>query len=65
MLTHTHLNPEVLVQSTGYHAALKQDCHSLRVPLGYLKVEVVPPVLELSPLQWLHVEVRSLYLERR
>ena len=45
-----NLAPEVLVEGTGYHAALEEDRDPLRVALGDLEVEVVPPVLELGSL---------------
>ena len=59
-----YLTPEVFIESTGYHTAFEEDCYSLRVALRDLKVEVVPPVLQLGPLQRLHVEVGPLYLGR-
>ena len=59
------LHPELLVERAGDQAALVEDLYLRQVPallpaalLG--KVDVVVPVLQLSPLQRLHVEVRTL-----
>ena len=57
-----HLGPEILVEGAGDHASFEQELNPPLVSLGDLKVEVVSPVLQLEPLQRLHVEIRSLYL---
>ena len=57
-----HFAPEVFVEGAGDDTALKEKLNPAGIPLRYLKIEVVPPVLELESLQWLHVEIWSLYL---
>ena len=57
-----NLAPEVFVESTGNDTAFKEELYSGRITLRYLKVEVLPPVLQLESLQWLYVEIGPLYL---
>lgn len=63
--TYHYLHPEVLVQSTSDHAALKKHNNTLMVPSADFEVHVLSPVLQLSPLQWLHMEVRPSYLQSK
>ena len=60
----TYLQPVLLVESTGDHAALEQHPDAFGVALFDLKIQVGLPVLQLSLLQRLHVEVRALDLEK-
>ena len=58
-----YLAPKLLIESTSYHASLKENDDSLLVPLGKFKVQVVPPCFQLNPLQRLDMEVWPLELE--
>ena len=60
--SHTHLQPEVLIHSTGNHASLKEKHCPLVVAFRHLKVKVVVPVLQLVLVQWFGMEIRTLDL---
>lgn len=58
-----YLDPELFVESTGDEASFKKNHYALRRPVFYFKLQVLPPVGQLSLLQGFDVEVRSLYLK--
>lgn len=57
--------PELLVEGTRYETPLEQHEHPLLVTLPDLVLQVVLPVLQLTTLQWLHVEVGPFDLKSR
>lgn len=58
-----YLDPELFVESTGDEASFKKNHYALRRPVFYFKLQVLPPVVQLSLLQGFDVEVRSLDLK--
>lgn len=58
-----YLDPELFVESTGDEASFKKNHYALRRPVFYFKLQVLPPVGQLSLLQGFDVEVRSLDLK--
>lgn len=58
-----YLDPELLVERTGDEASFKKNHYAFRSPVFYFKVQVLPPVGQLSLLQGFDVEVRSLDLK--
>lgn len=58
-----YLDPELFVERTGDEASLKKNHYTLRGPVFYFKLQVLPPVGQLSLFQGFDVEVRSLDLK--
>lgn len=59
-----YLDPELFVERTGDEASLKKNHYTFRRPVFCFKLQVLPPVGQLSLFQGFDVEVRSLDLKR-